>query len=156
MRHKINSLSLLLLLLCAFTSFAWAGTEAEYKKLSKSWTLNPDGSQVFHYSMELTIYTHTAMRSAYGETFIVYNPDYQTLKINTSYTKQKDGTIIKTPDNAFVEVLPRSASDAPAYNNLKEMVVNHLSRLYANQQGGLSAGYRHLRDYPAKLSGERI
>ena len=125
MRHKINSLSLLLLLLCAFTSFAWAGTEAEYKKLSKSWTLNPDGSQVFHYSMELTIYTHTAMRSAYGETFIVYNPDYQTLKINTSYTKQKDGTIIKTPDNAFVEVLPHSASDAPAYNNLKEMVVVH-------------------------------
>ena len=125
MRHKINSLSLLLLFLCAFTSFVWAGPEAEYKKLSKSWTLNPDGSQVFHCNMELTIYTHTAMRSAYGETFIIYNPDYQTLKINESYTKQKDGTIIRTPDNAFVEVLPYSASDAPAYNNLKEMVVVH-------------------------------
>ena len=50
---------------------------------------------------------------------------YQELKINSSYTKQKDGTIIKTPDNAFVEVLPRNAADAPAYNHLKEMVVVH-------------------------------
>ena len=65
------------------------------------------------------------MRSLYGESFIQYNPEYQTLKINSSYTKQKDGTIVKTPDNAFVEVLPRSAADAPAYNHLKEMVVVH-------------------------------
>ena len=65
------------------------------------------------------------MNGTYGESFIVYNPQYQELKINSSYTKQKDGTIIKTPDNAFVEVLPRNAADAPAYNHLKEMVVVH-------------------------------
>lgn len=75
--------------------------------------------------MELTLFTHTAMNGTYGESFIVYNPQYQELKINSSYTKQKDGTIIKTPDNAFVEVLPRNAADAPAYNHLKEMVVVH-------------------------------
>ena len=65
------------------------------------------------------------MNGTYGESFIVYNPQYQDLKINASYTKQKDGNIVKTPDNAFVEVLPRAAADAPAYNNLKEMVVVH-------------------------------
>lgn len=99
--------------------------EAEYRKLSKSWTLNPDGSQEFRYSMELTLFTHTAMNSTYGESFIVYNPEYQTLKVNSSYTVQKDGTVIETPSNAFVEVLPGAAANAPAYNGLKEMVIVH-------------------------------
>lgn len=104
---------------------AFGASEAEYKKLAKTWTLNADGSQEFRYNMELTLFTHTAMNSTYGESFIVYNPQSQELKINSSYTKQKDGTIVKTPDNAFVEVLPRNAADAPAYNHLKEMVVVH-------------------------------
>ena len=125
MKYKINALSILVLFLFVCNASIWAGSEAEYKKLSKSWTLNPDGSQEFHYSMELTLHTHTAMRSMYGETFITYNPDYQTLTVNASYTKQKDGTIVKTPDNAFVKVLPRSAANAPAYNHLTEMVVVH-------------------------------
>ncbi len=128
MIQKIKALPILFALLFACTTSLWAAAgdaEAEYQQLSKSWTLNPDGSQEFHYSMELTLFTHTAMRSTYGETFIVYNPNYQTLKINSSYTKQKDGTIIRTPDNAFVEVLPRSAVNAPAYNHLKEMVIVH-------------------------------
>lgn len=112
-----------LLLVCTFSLFA--ASEAEYKKLSKTYTLNSDGSQEFRYSMELTLFTHTAMNRTYGESFIVYNPKFQELKIHTSYTKQKDGTIIKTPENAFVEVLPRQAADAPAFNHLREMVVVH-------------------------------
>lgn len=124
MTNIINKFTLLLCLL-ALTASVFAASEAEYKKLSKAYTLNADGSQEFHYSMELTLFTHTAMNGTYGESFIVYNPEYQVLKINSSYTKQKDGNIVKTPDNAFVEVLPRTAADAPAYNNLKEMVVVH-------------------------------
>ena len=65
------------------------------------------------------------MNSLYGETFIVYDPAYQQLKINESYTRQVDGTIVTTPANAFVEVLPSAAANAPAYNGLKEMVVVH-------------------------------
>lgn len=124
MTNIINKLTLLLCLL-ALTASVFAASEAEYKKLSKAYTLNADGSQEFRYSMELTLFTHTAMNGTYGESFIVYNPEYQKLTINASYTKQKDGNIVKAPDNAFVEVLPRSAADAPAYNNLKEMVVVH-------------------------------
>ena len=59
------------------------------------------------------------------ETFIVYNPDFQKLEIHESYTRQKDGTRLQTPANAFVEVLPAAAANAPAYNQLKEMVVVH-------------------------------
>lgn len=113
----------LLLLLSSLSLFA--APEAEYGVLSKTYTLNADGSQEYRYTMELALFTHTAMNRTYGESFIVYNPKFQELKIHTSYTKQKDGTIIKTPENAFVEVLPRQAANAPAYNHLKEMVVVH-------------------------------
>ncbi len=122
MKRIIYSIAFLFI---ASTLSLYAASEAEYGKLSKSYTLNEDGSQEFRYEMELTLFTHTAMNRTYGESFIVYNPKFQELKIHTSYTKQKDGTIIKTPENAFVEVLPRQAADAPAYNHLKEMVVVH-------------------------------
>lgn len=124
MTHITNKIALLLCLMAlAVTTFA--ASEAEFGKLSKAWTLHADGSQEFRCNKELTLFTHTAMNGTYGETFIVYNPEYQELKIHSSYTKQKDGTVVKAPDNAFVEVLPRMAAGAPAFNQLKEMVVIH-------------------------------
>ena len=104
---------------------AKAASEAEFGKLSRTYTLRADGSQEMRVYKELTLFTHTAMNSLYGESFIVYHPAYQELKIHDSYTRQKDGSIVKTPENAFVEVLPSAATDAPAYNGLKEMVVVH-------------------------------
>lgn len=104
---------------------AKAASEAEFRKLSKTYTLRADGSQEVRVQKELTLFTHAAMNSLYGETFIVYDPDFQKLEIHESYTRQKDGTVIKTPANALVEVLPSAAADAPAYNRLKEMVVVH-------------------------------
>lgn len=124
MKNIPFKISLLLILLLAFVSVSTA-QEAEYKKMHKSWTLHADGSQEYRYYMELQLFTHTAMNRTYGESFIVYNPEFQTLKIHDSYTRQKDGNIIRTPENAFVEVLPRQAADAPAWNHLKEMVVVH-------------------------------
>lgn len=120
--------------------------EAEFKKIAKTYTLNADGSQTLNVRKELTIYTHTAMNRTYGETFIQYDPRWQQVKINDSYTKQKDGTIIRTPANAFVEVLPQSAADAPAYNDLKELVVVHTgldlgSTIYLDYTISSKAGY---------------
>ena len=109
----------------ALVSFAAPKSEAQFDRLIRTYTLNPDGSQELRVQKQLTIYTHAAMNSLYGETFIVYDPSYQHLTINESYTRQKDGTVVTTPDNAFVEVLPSAAADAPAYNGLKEMVVVH-------------------------------
>lgn len=124
MNHPTNKIISILFLLVLLAP-AFAASEAEYRKLAKTYTLHADGSQEFRCNMELTLFTHTAMNGTYGESFIVYNPACQELKIHASYTKQKDGNIIKTPDNAFVEVLPRHAADAPAYNKLTEMVVVH-------------------------------
>src|SRR5574344_1873031 len=96
-----------LLLLIAFvtTGFA-ANSEANFSKIEKTWTLRADGSQEFRCVSEMTLYTYNAMHNIYGESFIIYNPLQQKLTINESYTKQKDGNIVKTPANAFVESLP--------------------------------------------------
>ncbi len=104
---------------------AKAAPEAEFGKLKKTYTLHADGSQEVRVYKELTLFTHTAMNGFYGESFIVYDPAYQELKIHESYTRQKNGNMILTPENAFVECLPRAAAGAPAYNGLKEMVVVH-------------------------------
>lgn len=99
--------------------------EAVYNTVSKSYILNKDGSQELRVVKEITLFTHTAMNRTYGETFIPFSPEFQTLVINESYTKQVDGTIVKTPSNAFVECLRSFASEAPAYNGEREMVVVH-------------------------------
>lgn len=127
MNNMIKTTYRLIITLCllAMTQIAIAKPEAEFKRVTKAWTLHADGSQEYRHSMELTLYTHTAMNSTYGESFIVYNPEFQELKIHSSYTRQKDGKIVKSPANAFVEVLPSFAAEAPAYNHLKEMVVVH-------------------------------
>ena len=125
MRQILCTILLGMLCILAIPGNLYAADEARYGLVSEEWTLNPDGSREYRYQMELTLFTHTAMNNTYGETFIAYDPKYQQLKINEAYTKQKDGTIIRTPENAFVEVLPSYAADAAYYNRLKEMVVVH-------------------------------
>lgn len=131
----------MLALLLSMALTMQAAPEARFGKLSKTYTLHADGSQELRVQKELTLYTHAAMNSLYGETFIVYDPQYQQLEIHDSYTRQKDGTIVRTPANAFVEVLPSAAANAPAYNRLKEMVVVHT---------GLELGATICLDYSIK------
>jgi hypothetical protein len=99
--------------------------DAEYIKLVKEYILHEDGSYDYHYRKEIRLLTYFSFQRLYGETFIVYNPEYQKLKINEAYTVMADGKKITAPDNAFNEVLPGFARDIAAYNHLREMVVTH-------------------------------
>lgn len=122
---NINKSLLLFCLLIGLTNVCAKPSEAIFDKLEKSYTLHADGSMEYRCKKEVKLNTHLAFNNLYGETFIVYNPRFQAIKIHTAYTKQADGNIIQVPDNAYNEVLPRAASDAPAYNHLKEMVITH-------------------------------
>lgn len=113
-----------ILCLLAFTA-AYAGDEAVYEKLHTSYTLAADGSQQYRRVMDLKLQTHTSFNNLFGETFVVYDPEYQTLTINEAYTTQADGTVVPLPDNAVNESLPHAAADAPAYNRLLEAVITH-------------------------------
>lgn len=99
--------------------------DAEYLKITKEYILHEDGSYDFHLHKELKLLTYFSFQRLYGETFIVYNPEFQKLKINEAYTVMADGKKVVAPENAFNEVLPGFARDVAAYNNLREMVVTH-------------------------------
>ncbi|MBN1989845.1 MAG: DUF3857 domain-containing protein [Bacteroidales bacterium] len=99
--------------------------DAVLLKQVKEYTLNADGSYTYRYSHKRLYNTHFAFHRLFGETFVVYNPDYQTLKVNQSVTTMADGKKVASPENAYNEVLPFAAADAPAYNKLREMVITH-------------------------------
>jgi len=99
--------------------------DAVFLKIEKEYILNADGSWDYHYYKKLKLLTHLSFNRLYGETFIVYNPAYQKLRINRCITTMADGKVIAAPANAFNEVLPGFAANSGAYNHLREMVVTH-------------------------------
>ena len=103
----------------------FAAADGTYKKIIDEYTLTADGGITQKVTKVLRHNTHHSFFTLFGETFVVYNPEYQKIKIDTSYTVQKDGTIIKTPANAFNNVLPSIAAKAPDYNGLTELVITH-------------------------------
>jgi hypothetical protein len=102
-----------------------AQNDAVIRKMTREYTLKKDGSYDLHVYKEVELLTYYSFHRMFGETFIIYDPDYQKLKINKSYTVMADGKKVVTPENAFNEVLPRFASRAPAFNQMREMVVTH-------------------------------
>ncbi|WP_251621261.1 DUF3857 domain-containing protein [Odoribacter lunatus] len=134
----ISTKYILLIGVTLLANFALATPEATFKKIKKEFTILPDSTIQINYFKELEINSLMAINRLYGESFIIYNPDYQKLQINTSYTLLANGDTIFTPTNAFNEVLPAFAANAPAYNHLKEMVITHT---------GLEPNSRIMLDY---------
>lgn len=110
-------------------AFAGPKYDATYHLISKSYTLNEDGSMDYHFRKELQLFT-TAAFDTYGETFIWYNPEFQTLVINESYTIRKDGSKVETPKNAFNPSLPYACENCERFNGIREMVVTHTALEY--------------------------
>ena len=103
--------------------------DAVYKLISKSYTLNKDGSTEFRKRTELQIFTRMTF-DHFGETFITYNPDFQELIINEAYTIRKDGSRVETPANAFNPMLPDGCTRCERLNGIRTMVVTHTALEY--------------------------
>jgi hypothetical protein len=126
--YSLFSILLTSILLFPSSIFLYAQDEnydAVYLQLKKEYTLNPDGSMDYRYVKKQKLQTYRSFHNLYGETFVVYHPDYQSLKVNEAYTIMADGKKNPSPANAFNEVLPGFAANAPAYNKLREMVITH-------------------------------
>mgnify|MGYP003293838504 CR=1 FL=1 len=137
MKKTIGTVSLMLAVI-SVCSAAVRDHDAVYNRIEKEYTLSADGSQSCRTVLELTYNSYHAIHSLYGETFIDYNPQWQELVINSSFTKLSDGTKVLTPENAFVPTLPGFADSAPAHNGLVRMVVVHT---------GLEKGCKAYLDY---------
>lgn len=100
-------------------------TDAVFKKIKKEHIMHADGSIEYKYYKEVKLLSPYAFNRLYGETFVVYNPDFQKLKIHKAYTIMNDGRKVIAPENAFNIVLPRAVANYPAYNQMEEMVITH-------------------------------
>ena len=94
----MNKIYLFFLLITCSYAFAQP-SEADFLLLQKDYVLHANGSSELHCRKVLKYNTHMSFNRLYGETFIVYNPRNQQLKINESYTVQADGNKITTPPN---------------------------------------------------------
>ena len=107
-------------------NFPSAEPEAVYRNVEKIYRFAADGSCDVRTKTELRVNTLFAMNELCGETFVVYNPKFQRVKINEAYTLSPDGTTrTDVPENALNEVLPAAATNAPAFNFLRELVITH-------------------------------
>ena len=106
--------------------------DAEYNLIRRTYKINSDGTMDISYRKEIKLLRNRAI-TAYadkGETFILYNPAIDELRINESYTIRKDGSRVQTPANAFIDQLPSQCQDCGRYNGIRERVVVHTALEY--------------------------
>lgn len=99
--------------------------DARFLKLAIIYELNEDGSWDMTCEQRARLDTYFAVNRALGETFIVYNPEFQKLEVLKSETTMADGRKVPSPENAFNEVLPFAAHYFADFSHLREMVVTH-------------------------------
>jgi hypothetical protein len=115
-----------LALLAASFLFSLPTHDARFLKLEITYTLHADGSWEKEYHHQVRLDTYYAFNRALGETFIVYDPDFQKLEVLKSETTMADGRKVASPANAFNEVLPFAAHSFADFSGLREMVVTHV------------------------------
>ncbi len=117
------------LLLPFFIAFPQSGggdtADAEYLDVTHEYILHADGSTTYNYEHHLKLRSYFSFNRAYGESFILYNPAWQKLKIRASETVMAGGKKVSFPFNALNEVLPQFCAGAAPYAHLREMVVTH-------------------------------
>jgi len=109
----------------SLTKYTEANADAIYLDVQHEFILNKDGSMEYNYEHALKLLSSFAYSRQYGESFVVYNPKWQELKVTKSTTTMSSGTEVSSPFNAFNEVLPGFAHGAAPYAGLREMVVTH-------------------------------
>lgn len=126
--------SFLLILSFGIAAFAQNTTQpdAEYLLIRRNYKVNNNGSMDIRIRKEIKLLRNRAI-TAYadkGETFITYNPEFESLKINECYTVRADGSKVITPANAFVEQLPSECTDCGRLNGIREMAIVHTALEY--------------------------
>ncbi|MDR0969029.1 MAG: DUF3857 domain-containing protein [Lentimicrobiaceae bacterium] len=106
------------------------GSDARFEEIRKEYVVNDDGSVDFTHYKRLKLISNRSFFSSFGETFIIYNPEFQQLIINESYTIRPGGSRIETPENAFNPGLPFSCTDCERYNGMREMIITHTALEY--------------------------
>ena len=122
-----------IILLATVAAFAQTRQpDAEYNLIRRSYKVNSDSTMDIRFRKEIVLLRNRAI-TAYadkGETFITYNPAFESLTINECYTVRPDGSRVNTPQNAFVLQLPSECTDCGRLNDIREMAIVHTALEY--------------------------
>jgi hypothetical protein len=124
----INRILVILIMIIQFPGLASSEQvkpDSYYTSVRHEYILKDNGDIIYNYEHGLKLLTYFAVNRLHGETFITYNPDWQTLEVIKSNTLMANGKLVESPVNAFNEVLPGDVSHAVPYMNLRELVVTH-------------------------------
>ena len=95
---KIFALTLLVIMSATFAM----AQDAQYKLIRHTYTVNADGTSDYNFRKELQLLRNRSF-SDFGETFVIYNPAFESVKVNEAYTLLKNGTKVPLPENALID-----------------------------------------------------
>ncbi|MBQ5706428.1 MAG: hypothetical protein IIV73_07440, partial [Bacteroidaceae bacterium] len=76
--------NIMIMVAMIFAIQLFAAADGTYKSIVSEYTLAPDGAITQRVSKVLKYNTHHSFFSLFGETFVVYNSEYQSVKVDTS------------------------------------------------------------------------
>ncbi|MBQ4377187.1 MAG: DUF3857 domain-containing protein [Bacteroidales bacterium] len=122
---KIFALTLLVIMSATFAM----AQDAQYKLIRHTYTVNADGTSDYNFRKELQLLRNRSF-SDFGETFVIYNPAFESVKVNEAYTLLKNGTKVPLPENALIDQLPYGCVACARFNGIRELVIVHTALEY--------------------------
>lgn len=135
---------------------------------AQSWTLNDDGSQVYHEKKYTRLNSDRVFR-ALGDPRITYNADTDQLEVLVARTRRPDGTYVELADYAHVLVSPDAAQRWPAFASIRQhllvmpglepgctMEVEYRITRAPGSRRSLAADVRLDSEYPVELREIRV
>ena len=96
--------------------------DAVFELWQQDWTLNADGSIVYHENKHLRLNSDRTYRSL-GDPRIAYNQDTDQVEVLGARTKMADGTYVELADYSTVEVAPDASAGWPVFGNIIQKVM---------------------------------
>lgn len=99
-----------------------APPDAVYDLWEQDWTLNADGSLVYHEKRHTRLNSDRVFR-AFGNPRITYNTDTDKVEVLVARTKLPNGKYVDLADYSTVEVSPDAAAGWPAFANIRQVTM---------------------------------
>jgi hypothetical protein len=99
-----------------------APPDVVYEAWEQNWTLNADGSSVYHEKRHIRLNSDRVFR-AFGNPRITFNKDTDEVEVLAARTRLPDGKYVDLADYSTVEVSPDAAAGWPAFANIRELTM---------------------------------
>jgi len=136
--------------------------DAVFELWEQHWTLNPDGSQVYHEKQHVRLNADRVF-GTFGDARITFNAATDEVEVLQARTRLPDGRYVELAPYSTVEVAPDAAAGWPAFSSLRQRVMvmggieagcvletEYRIRTRAGARAALAADLRIDHEYPVR------